>query len=956
MRWIKHFFIFLLITLIINSFFCNFIKADDEKETLEINFISNVDIEGIGISISVDPFEGVPYNPQGNIEVSEGFNFDPAVSTPYINIWSNTIEKNKEYTLKIKELNRNQEYSVSLYNDNNASSTIEYLCAGGRVKKSFSTNENNSVSCKIHDSSNPGSVTDSSMINKINITIDEIPDVQYTLPLVVQSEHLKGAIAQSCSQSGPIINSTILEYATDLDELKNYTSDYPNPNIYIGKYEMMFSDSKKKQDNKPIIEYKGDNVEHWTEGFTDIFRSTTSTNIPIPLDEFEPGVVNTFYVRNHIDRYVSLHKSIYWKVEFELDNDLNLISYKIFKIIDENGNDINEQVNNIEVFNYDDRSASLDIRNFASSNKEDNFDYEIKIYTPNSVSIDFQVYFYGIDSSHYNVSFNSNNSYNFTLKHGDEIEIHNIPIGSKYTIKQIKKGQYTTTVATEYNSKDYITIDLSENNTHYIADNIQLELDTIYKQVDEFSTNTPATEPCHPPVVPGGGPIPINFGINWSNRTENDLALRIEKYTQYPAQMYEDYLANATLKGAQFTLIGSDGMQVVEETDENGIATFTGLDESQSYIIRETKAPNGYYPLGNLIFTYTGSHYSSSNWLYRQKQGQFKDYVEWYYWNKDNHIYTMTVPEEVSFVILEVAKYGLLDNDKYNEPLFQIKNFTFKPDTNQSEEVAYKDFWWPRSYFEPLEGVEFLMTLDSDPDNPMYRYHAITDEDGRAVFERELDLQPYEEYSPWRKYAIYYGEYTIEEINTPEGYRPMEKQRVEIKAPENGRVLYDPNFDIDRLASVMKVVNEKRTGDLTISKQVNGENADENKEFTFTINLKDEENNPITTKFKYEGFKTGVITSGDSITLKHNESITIKYLPENTKYEVIEESVDKYTTTVNNNNSNSIEGVIVDKENKEIKYVNTIIPEKPTEPEKPVEEKPKDPPKTPEYNIPKTGV
>ena len=55
--------------------------------------------------------------------------------------------------------------------------------------------------------------------------------------------------------------------------------------------------------------------------------------------------------------------------------------------------------------------------------------------------------------------------------------------------------------------------------------------------------------------------------------------------------------------------------------------------------------------------------------------------------------------------------------------------------------------------------------------------------------------------------------------------------------------------------------------------------------------------------FNYSGSKTGIIKSGETISLKHGESITIVSLPLNTKYEVIEleANQDGYKTSSQNN-------------------------------------------------------
>ena len=92
-------------------------------------------------------------------------------------------------------------------------------------------------------------------------------------------------------------------------------------------------------------------------------------------------------------------------------------------------------------------------------------------------------------------------------------------------------------------------------------------------------------------------------------------------------------------------------------------------------------------------------------------------------------------------------------------------------------------------------------------------------------------------------------------------------------------------------------------GFLTINKNVSGSGAEFNRLFTFKIILKDENGNELEDRFNYSGSKTGIIKSGETISLKHGESITIVSLPLNTKYEVIEleANQDGYKTSSQNN-------------------------------------------------------
>ena len=126
---------------------------------------------------------------------------------------------------------------------------------------------------------------------------------------------------------------------------------------------------------------------------------------------------------------------------------------------------------------------------------------------------------------------------------------------------------------------------------------------------------------------------------------------------------------------------------------------------------------------------------------------------------------------------------------------------------------------------------------------------------------------------------------------------------------------------------VTTITNTVTVGSLTISKTVVGSDGETDKDFYFTITLTDAEGNELEDVFSYISNKldengepvTGTVTSGDTVSLKHGEYITILYLPEGVQYKVVETSVteDGYTTISVNNN-----GVITVGENAEAEFFN----------------------------------
>lgn len=100
------------------------------------------------------------------------------------------------------------------------------------------------------------------------------------------------------------------------------------------------------------------------------------------------------------------------------------------------------------------------------------------------------------------------------------------------------------------------------------------------------------------------------------------------------------------------------------------------------------------------------------------------------------------------------------------------------------------------------------------------------------------------------------------------------------------------------LPSVSSATPGQSTGALTVSKTVEGQNADNNNDiFTFTLGLTGSDDTPLTYTYSYvitkdeEQLKTGTISNGETFKLQADESITIDNLPTGTKYKVEETNV-----------------------------------------------------------------
>lgn len=100
-------------------------------------------------------------------------------------------------------------------------------------------------------------------------------------------------------------------------------------------------------------------------------------------------------------------------------------------------------------------------------------------------------------------------------------------------------------------------------------------------------------------------------------------------------------------------------------------------------------------------------------------------------------------------------------------------------------------------------------------------------------------------------------------------------------------------------------------GSLTVKKTVTGDLADKEQYYNFTITFDAEGS------YSYTGSKSGTIKSGDTVQLKHGESITISDLPTGTTYSVTESGNEGYFVYVNGD-----KGTIAANENSTAAFTN----------------------------------
>ncbi|WP_281724558.1 Spy0128 family protein [Lachnoclostridium phocaeense] len=123
-----------------------------------------------------------------------------------------------------------------------------------------------------------------------------------------------------------------------------------------------------------------------------------------------------------------------------------------------------------------------------------------------------------------------------------------------------------------------------------------------------------------------------------------------------------------------------------------------------------------------------------------------------------------------------------------------------------------------------------------------------------------------------------------------------EDAKTVIKNTAQVQVGHEPAVAVDTNTTETQV----ETGSLVISKTVQGTN-DTSVDFTFTVELTDKNNNPLTGKYEFTGTSdgttsyTGNVTNDGTVTLRAGGSIEITGLPAGAKYTVTEDPAAGYT-------------------------------------------------------------
>ncbi|MDO5443995.1 MAG: FctA domain-containing protein, partial [Eubacteriales bacterium] len=135
--------------------------------------------------------------------------------------------------------------------------------------------------------------------------------------------------------------------------------------------------------------------------------------------------------------------------------------------------------------------------------------------------------------------------------------------------------------------------------------------------------------------------------------------------------------------------------------------------------------------------------------------------------------------------------------------------------------------------------------------------------------------------------------YTVKVVVTDDG---TGKLKTEVSATDENGAKVSP--------TALDFTNVFRSGSLQVAKIVTGTAGDKYQQFPFKITF------GASGSYKYSGSFSGTISSGDTVKLKHGESIIITGLPAGIKYSVTETDDCGYTVTKTGDTGKIEEGVV----------------------------------------------
>ena len=326
------------------------------------------------------------------------------------------------------------------------------------------------------------------------------------------------------------------------------------------------------------------------------------------------------------------------------------------------------------------------------------------------------------------------------------------------------------------------------------------------------------------------------------------------------------------------------------------------LDKDNSTVTVVDKLPDGMKPKSGTI---------SDNGSYDADKGT----ITWTIENAAGKHGTVAFDAEVTDAVIEAAKRGEVTNiAKVNDHASQSVSVNVptktvaKPEGQGGSIKVGDEVVYTINYKNTEAAAATVTIIDKLPAGITYKADSATpaasyDEAKRTLTWMLADVAPGES-----------GSVSFTGVVNESAIEGGVDNKAGIQLGENGPVI-STNTESTKMG----------TGDLTISKQVKSAIADvtaPTAEFTFDVTLTDAAGKQLAGTYNYEGDKKGVIENGaGTIALKHDQSVTIKGLPEGAKYKVVETKVDGFAAT-----SDTMNGAIAKNQTAEAAFTNIYTP------------------------------
>ena len=518
------------------------------------------------------------------------------------------------------------------------------------------------------------------------------------------------------------------------------------------------------------------------------------------------------------------------------------------------------------------------------SDKDKAFNFTVKLYKPNSKDVELDgLYDYtgtGKVEDGTNKKISSGDT--FTLAHGQSITISGLPVGTTYTVTE-----------TDANKDGYVIKD-SENNVIKDA-----EGNAVYSFTGEISeTNTEE-------VFINYKPKPVDWTVSIEKQIDDKGKTgRDEKWTT-------DDKYDFTIK------LTSENADYVEYNDEkfSGEKTVT-LDKSSK---KDGKVRTGDF--GKITFTKAGEY----EFEVRETEGNI-DGITY-----DKTVYTVTVKVEDKGGKLEVTETikKLVEGEEPATVDSIIFTNTYDPDAAPVDIPITKEFTGG-TITKDSEDFELKFTLEDTDETSGAAPVVVTMTRDDYINEAEKSFNLSIDTAGTYTYTVteevttggdcYTNDstvYTVIVTVTDNNGTLLATETVVKKPNEKG--------ELDGVDGIV-FTNTVKTGSLTITKTVTGDDGDKDKAFNFTVNFtapheqgeQEEQAKPLTGKYTVKNSAsdgtdgTIELTNGTyTFTLAHGQSITISGLPVGTTYSVTESEAnqDGYVTSSTGETGTIVENV-----------------------------------------------